>query len=71
MSIRCRLEVNCNKACKKKKSEMIDENTPLVKTKFHEKPPSHMCLGLIDFCRQQKKDQLLFVSFVIDVFIQD
>ena len=50
---------------------MIDENTPLVKTKFHEKPPSHMCLGLIDFCRQQKKDQLLFVSFVIDVFIQD
>ena len=33
--------IYCNKAYKKRKSEMIDKNTPLVKTKFHEKPPSH------------------------------
>ena len=41
-AIRCKRKINCNKAYKKRESEMIDENTPLVKTKFYEKPPSHI-----------------------------
>ena len=69
-SFRYQRKVNCNKAYKKRKSELIEENTPLVKIKFHEQPPSHS-VSQVDIFLEAAKKRPIFVSFVIGPLIQE